>query len=100
MKVALANTAEKLLYIPTLEITVGPICGLVFGMQCVCVCVCQHTCMLACVPMYVVVGVNARVWARPGWPGCMNDSWPEKVSQSGPALTESRLKLFKDVILV
>ena len=34
--------------------------------------------------MHVGVGVNVRVWARPGWPGYMTDSWPEKVSQSGP----------------
>ena len=42
-------------------------------------------CMCAYVPMHVGVGVNVRVWARPGWPGYMTDSWPEKVSQSGPA---------------
>ena len=36
--------------------------------------------------MHVGVGVNLCVWARPGWPGYMTDSWPEKVSQSGPGL--------------
>ena len=39
---------------------------------------------LSCVPMHIGVDVNMHVWARPGWPGYMTDSWPEKVSQSGP----------------
>ena len=40
-----------------------------------------------CVRTHVGVGVNVRVWAKPGWPGYMTDSWPENVSQSGPGLT-------------
>ena len=61
------------------------VCVCVFVFVCVCVCLC------ACVPMHVGVGVNKGVgvvggvvWARPGWPGYMTDSWPEKVSQSSP----------------